>query len=73
MVVFNQSSSMGISNLPTEFRRFTLNSVQLRRLYSETLKALDDISGSGVIPSGTFLESFFNKNSFIYLHITHLF
>ena len=43
---------MGISNLPSEFRRFTLNSVQLRRLYSETLKALDDISGSGVIPSG---------------------
>ncbi|CAG7730603.1 unnamed protein product [Allacma fusca] len=51
MVAHSHSVSMGVNNLPSEFRRFTLNSVQLRRLYSETLKALDDISGSGVIPT----------------------
>jgi hypothetical protein len=49
---FAESRGRGIHGLSQEFRRFTLNSVQLRRLYSETLKALDDISSNGVIPQG---------------------
>lgn len=55
--------SLGVPNGPVrdahfslhpEFARFTINGVQLRRAYSETLKALDDISSSGVIPKGNY-------------------
>lgn len=43
----------GHTNLAVEFLRFNRYSIQLRRLYSETLKALDDISSTGVIPRGS--------------------
>ncbi|CAL8115150.1 unnamed protein product [Orchesella dallaii] len=36
--------------LRSEFHRFSQNGVLLKRLYSDTLKALDDIYFSGVIP-----------------------
>lgn len=40
--------------LRSEFHRFSQNGVLLKRLYSDTLKALDDIYASGVIQRGSF-------------------
>ncbi|OXA45764.1 dual serine/threonine and tyrosine protein kinase [Folsomia candida] len=42
--------SQGAVLLHNEFRRFTNNSTKLRKIYSETLRSLDDISSSGVVP-----------------------
>lgn len=44
--------SKGTVLLHNEFRRFGNNSTKLRKIYTETLRSLDDISSSGVVPKG---------------------
>lgn len=66
LCIFRRQFSGGLESkgtmrigLRSEFHRFSQNGILLKRLYSDTLKALDDIYSSGVIPKGATLYLFF--------------